>query len=391
MLQVPKARNEFDQSSKSDLRQKITSTVEIMAEKKLNISGFNSLDGPLPPSHMFSLHNAEVSSKLDKHGLNPHVKSRMAMMCAIGIVCGLVAWILKASIEVLTHYGEHRLQQYLDNKSLPAAWFFVMGWTIFFGLIASGLVVFFHPPAGGSGVPEVIGYLNGVDIKEIISVRTFFVKLISCISVNVSGLPVGAEGPIIHLGAIIGGGLSQGRSRSRQASCEAPCWHRFRLSDYRRDFTTAGVAGGVGAAFSAPLGGLLFSQEEVASYWNAELTVLIFACALFSTFTIQLLDSAAQGEFGDLHNGAFISIAQTGVAANLNVAIFPISIVIGLITGVFSAMWTWAHSRLFLVRDALLRPSKLRRMLDVVVLIIVWNSLCLAFMATTPCSQVMHA
>ena len=47
---------------------------------------------------------------------------------------------------------------------------------------------------------------------QILNIRTFAVKFLSAAAAVGSGLPVGPEGPMIHMGAIVGAGLSQGHS-----------------------------------------------------------------------------------------------------------------------------------------------------------------------------------
>lgn len=72
---------------------------------------------------------------------------------------------------------------------------------------------------------------------------------------------------------------------------------------YRRNFISAGAAAGVASVFGSPVGGLLFSMEEVSSFWNMKLSWQTFFCCMVSTFTSDLLNSAFtafhyQGKFG---------------------------------------------------------------------------------------------
>lgn len=62
------------------------------------------------------------------------------------------------------------------------------------------MLQWYRPSAGGSGIPELIGFLNGTIIRHIFNIRTMVVKFFSCIFAVGSGMPVGPEGPMIHLG-----------------------------------------------------------------------------------------------------------------------------------------------------------------------------------------------
>jgi len=100
--------------------------------------------------------------------------------------------------------------------------------------------------------------------------KTTAIKFISCACCVGAGLPVGPEGPMIFLGATLGGLVSQGTvnfsllppGKLRNKADEAlsvvggALWpfKRFRNKVDQRDFMTAGCAAGVAGAFGAPIG-----------------------------------------------------------------------------------------------------------------------------------------
>ena len=127
-----------------------------------------------------------------------------------------------------------------------------------------------HNNTQKTGIPEIIGFLNGTRIKDIFKMQTLIVKFLSCAFAVGCGMPVGYEGPMIHLGSLVAAGMSQFKSATFE--CTLPFFARFRNSEDRRNFISAGAAAGIASAFGAPVGGLLFAMEEVSSFWKNKLS-----------------------------------------------------------------------------------------------------------------------
>ena len=104
-----------------------------------------------------------------------------------------------------------------------------------------------------------------------------------------SELPVGKEGPMIHIGGIVGAGLSQGKSSTLGIDTAFSKFQAFRNDKEKREFIACGTAAGVAAAFGAPIGGVLFAIEGGASFFEQSLVWRLFVCALLGSYTLNLL------------------------------------------------------------------------------------------------------
>jgi H+/Cl- antiporter ClcA len=75
---------------------------------------------------------------------------------------------------------------------------------LLFGIAAALMTVYIGPGAVGGGTAELMGYLNGINYPDFIRFRTLIVKVIGLGLAVSSGLCIGKEGPLCHIGAIVG-------------------------------------------------------------------------------------------------------------------------------------------------------------------------------------------
>ncbi|XP_013787955.2 chloride channel protein D-like, partial [Limulus polyphemus] len=281
---------------------------------------------------------------------------RWVMMGLIGFAVGFVGFLLHQLIDLLAELKHEKARELIEARDFLRAWLWVTAVSVGLVVISSGTVVFIRPSAGGSGIPEIIAFLNGTLVRHIFNIKTLIVKFVSCVCAVSSGMPVGPEGPMIHLGALIGAGLSQFRSGT--FGFRLPFFSRFRNSEDRRNFVSAGAAAGIASAFGAPVGGLLFSMEEVSSFWNMKLSWQTFFCCMVSTFTTDLFNSAFEafrymGDFGLFKTEKYI-LFQVDKEIALNfIAVIP-TVVVGAAGGILGAVFTFTNLKIARARRRLL-------------------------------------
>jgi H+/Cl- antiporter ClcA len=154
-----------------------------------------------------------------------------------------------------------------------------------------------------------------------------------CFSVS-SGLPLGKEGPMIHTGSIVGAAVSQGKTITFGFDTSWTKFQDLRNDRTKRDFVTFGAAAGVASAFKAPVGGILFTLEEGASFWSTSHTFRSFFCAMMTILTISLI--FAGNQIGDpVSVGVQFGIFDTANFRTYELIIFALMGVGGGILGSF--------------------------------------------------------
>ncbi|KAL9131120.1 MAG: hypothetical protein Q9217_000882 [Psora testacea] len=139
-------------------------------------------------------------------------------------------------------------------------------------------------PAAGSGVAEVKVILSGFVIHGYLGVRTLVVKTLALILSVASGLSLGKEGPYVHIATCVG-----------NIACRL--FSKYNHNDAkRREVLSAAAASGVGVAFGAPIGGVLFSLEEVSYYFPQKTLFRTFFCSIVAALSVKFLNPYRTGK-----------------------------------------------------------------------------------------------
>uniref|UniRef100_A0A8C5QMA3 Chloride channel protein n=1 Tax=Leptobrachium leishanense TaxID=445787 RepID=A0A8C5QMA3_9ANUR len=269
--------------------------------------------------------------------------TRWVICGMIGILTGLIACFIDIMVELLAGVKYQVIKDNIDKFTESGGLSFsLLLWATLNAaivLVGSLLVAFIEPVAAGSGIPQIKCFLNGVKIPHVVRLKTLVIKVCGVILSVSGGLAVGKEGPMIHSGAVIAAGISQGRSTSLKRDFKI--FEYFRRDTEKRDFVSAGAAAGVSAAFGAPVGGVLFSLEEGASFWNQLLTWRIFFASVISTFTLNFVLSIYKKKPGDLSNPGLINFGRFDTDVSDALHLFIILTKCGIVGALFNALNNW--------------------------------------------------
>uniref|UniRef100_A0A4W4H2D2 Chloride channel protein n=1 Tax=Electrophorus electricus TaxID=8005 RepID=A0A4W4H2D2_ELEEL len=311
---------------------------EIPHNEKLLSLKYESLDYDNSENQLF----LEEERRMSHMGFRCLEISRWVICGLIGVFTGLIACFIDIVVEKLAgvKYSvvKKNIEMFTEVGGLSIS---LLLWVVLnsaFVMVGAIIVTCFEPIAAGSGIPQIKCYLNGVKVPRVVRLKTLVVKVCGVICSVAGGLAVGKEGPMIHSGAVVAAGVSQGRSTSLKKDFKI--FEYFRRDTEKRDFVSAGAAAGVSAAFGAPVGGVLFSLEEGASFWNQMLTWRIFFASMISTFTLNLVLSVYHNKTTELSSPGLINFGTFDLeCVQYSLYEIPLFICMGAIGGLLGALF----------------------------------------------------
>lgn len=179
------------------------------------------------------------------------------------------------------------------------------------------LVRTFAPEAGGSGVQEIEGAMEG--LRTVRWKRVLPVKFFGGLLALGSGLVVGREGPTIHMGAAVAQAVSERLGLSLRDS---------------RGLLAAGGAAGLAAAFNAPLAAILFVIEETRRQFPYGLRT--YTAVILSSVMAAIVTESIAGVGPDM----FIQVPELPLASLP--AFVGLGIVLGVVGVAFNACLLWS-------------------------------------------------
>lgn len=189
--------------------------------------------------------------------------------------------------------------------------------------VASGKSMYM---AAGSGIPEIKTILSGFVIPNFLDLKILLVKAFGAVFAVATGMCLGKEGPFVHIstgvGYLVASLIPKYRENSRKM----------------REILSAACASGLSVAFGAPIGGVLFSYEEISTYFPRPVLWKAFLCSLFAAIVLKALNPTGTGR---------LVLFKTDFGTTYEPVHYLVFVILGIAGGIFGgsfcrANFTWS-------------------------------------------------
>ncbi|XP_058600681.1 chloride channel protein 2c isoform X2 [Onychostoma macrolepis] len=196
----------------------------------------------------------------------------------LGFIMAVFSFAMDIFVDLFTE--AHRWIYDLADSHVILQYLAWVAYSMFLMCFAAGFANIVSIQAAGSGIPETKTSLRGVMLQEYFTFKTLVSKFISLTCVLGSELPVGKEGPFVHVGSVCAALLSKFMSHFSSI---------YKNKARNEEMLTVGCAVGIGCCFAAPIGGALFSLEVTSMFFVARNYWRGFLSATFGAFIFRLL------------------------------------------------------------------------------------------------------
>ena len=257
------------------------------------------------------------------------------LLALLGCSTCAVAWTMQRVIEAMQF--THRRIEFMNSGYFVAD---VAAWAGFRVVLVLGAVFCttrISPRAAGSGIPEMKCILAGVNLDEHMNNATVLAKVLGLVLMCGAGMPVGREGPLVHIAGSIALGLLRLEVFKSIATSEVR----------KHEVLAAACAVGVTAAFGAPLGGVLFSIEVTTTYFLTSSYWHSFVCAVTGCVFFR---------FADAHGGMGTESSELGIRSqqligsqlfDIDYVVLPVHVLLGVVCGLLASAFITIAAHLF--------------------------------------------
>ncbi|MCE0495961.1 H(+)/Cl(-) exchange transporter ClcA [Vibrio salinus] len=197
----------------------------------------------------------------------------------LSVIVGVLAGFVGTYFELAVHFISDTRTEWLKSEISSHFPLWLAAFLISAGLAFIGyyLVHRFAPEAAGSGIPEIEGAMDGM--RPVRWWRVLPVKFFGGMGSLGSGMVLGREGPTVQMGGAIGRMVSD--------------IFRVKDDDARHSLLACGAAGGLTAAFNAPLAGIMFIIEEMRPQFRYSLISIkaVIIAAISSDIVFRIIKS----------------------------------------------------------------------------------------------------
>ncbi|TVY85129.1 H(+)/Cl(-) exchange transporter [Lachnellula suecica] len=176
--------------------------------------------------------------------------------------------------------------------------------------------------AAGSGIPEIKTILSGFVIPHFLDFKVLFVKAVGSTFAVATGMCLGKEGPFVHISTCAG-------------YLVARLFPKYRDNGRKmREMLSVACSAGLSVAFGAPIGGVLFSYEEISTYFPRKVLWRSFLCSLIAAVVLKALNPTGTGK---------LVLFETNYGVNYEPEHYLVFILLGIVGGLFGGIFCKAN------------------------------------------------